>query len=295
MTRSRLGNAAVTGTVTPDAILRTHSRASGDTLRTVPVGAIGRSPWQPRHAILRDDDFVALVESIRSVGVLSPLLARELEGRLELLAGERRLEAAKAAGLSTVPVRVLTGLTDAAAQEVALVENLARKDLTAYEEALGILALFEVLERAGTASVRKVATLAGRSVSAVQRALTIARGCTPDVVEAAQGVLGAGGVPSWYTLPADALLTVAQGATVEARGRLLAMLSPDYTLGATGRVVRRKARPTPPFTLATAPDASRLSLTLRVPVAELDPADARAMLKQLTPYLEALRARARSV
>lgn len=291
-TRSRLGNAAVTGDVSTDAIRRAHARALGDTLRAVMTAELTRSPWQPRHAITRDEDFLALVESVRSVGILSPLLAREVEGRLELLAGERRLEAAKAAGLSTVPVRVLVGLSDVAAQEVALVENLARKDLTPYEEALGIFSLFEVLERSGAASVRKVATLAGRSVSAVQRALTIARGCTPEVVDAAQRILGAGGVPPWYTLPPHVLLGIAKGETVDERGRLLAMLSPDYTL--------REDRPTDrgpraPFSIAAAPDASRVSFTLRVPVAELSPADARTLLNTLTPTVDALRARASSV
>jgi len=292
-TRSRLDNAAVTGDVSTAAILRAHTRATADSLRAVPTAELKRSPWQPRHDIPRDEDFASLVESVRSVGILSPLLARELDGRLELLAGERRLEAAKEAGLATVPVRVLSGLTDAAAQEVALVENLARKDLTAYEEALGILALYTVLDRAGGASVRKVATHAGRSVSAVQRALTIARGCTAEVATAAGKILRGKGVPTWYTLPADALLTIAKGETVADRGRLLAMMSPDYA-PAKDRGAGHRAASRPPFSIS-APNAARVSFSLRVPVAELDPADARTLLDALTPTVDALRARARTV
>jgi ParB family transcriptional regulator, chromosome partitioning protein len=82
-----------------------------------------------------------LVASIRQHGILSPLIVRPFEeGRYELVAGERRYQAAQIVGLKEVPV-VIRELTDAQAYEVALLENLQREDLNPVEETEGILTL----------------------------------------------------------------------------------------------------------------------------------------------------------
>lgn len=102
-------------------------------LRHIPVGAIDRNPHQPRKAF----DAEALEElagSIREHGVLQPLLVREIEHRFQLVAGERRWLAAQKAGLTNVPCRVID-VVDKTACEVALEENLKRKDLTDLEKA----------------------------------------------------------------------------------------------------------------------------------------------------------------
>jgi ParB family chromosome partitioning protein len=98
------------------------------------VGAIDRNPHQPRKAF----DAEALEElagSIREHGVLQPLLVREIDHRFQLVAGERRWLAAQRAGLTNVPCRVID-VVDKTACEVALEENLKRKDLTDLEKAL---------------------------------------------------------------------------------------------------------------------------------------------------------------
>lgn len=107
----------------------------------VPVDRIERNPFQPRV------DFDAatmeeLSESIGQKGVLQPILVRRHGSGYQLIAGERRLQAAKKAGLTTIPVRILT-LEDREVAEAALEENLQRDDLNAIEKALAFQACLE--------------------------------------------------------------------------------------------------------------------------------------------------------
>lgn len=111
------------------------------TVRMIPVGDIRRSPWQPRQAF-EDASLNELTASIRTHGVLQPLLCRRTAEGIELVAGERRLRAAIAAGLDQVPV-VFREVTDAESAEIALIENLQREDLNPIEEAEGYRQLGE--------------------------------------------------------------------------------------------------------------------------------------------------------
>jgi len=103
-------------------------------LRQVPVTAIERNPFQPRTEF-EESALRELKDSIQQHGVLQPLLVRAApNGGWQLIAGERRWLAAKSAGLTTVPCRVLV-LEDQQVSEVALEENLKRKDLNVLEKA----------------------------------------------------------------------------------------------------------------------------------------------------------------
>jgi ParB family chromosome partitioning protein len=114
-----------------------RAQGVGREVVTVPLEALVPSP-QPRR---RFENIEALAESIREKGVLQPLLVRPLgDGRYAIVAGERRYRAAKMAGLTEVPVRVLD-LSEKEARLLALVENLQREDLNPYEETLGVLEL----------------------------------------------------------------------------------------------------------------------------------------------------------
>jgi ParB family transcriptional regulator, chromosome partitioning protein len=106
----------------------------------VPVNAIAPNPKQPRTHF--DDEALAgLAASIREVGILQPLVVRRtVEGRYELIAGERRLRAARAAGLPVVPV-VLRDSGDDALLRDALIENIHREDLNPIEQAEAFKAL----------------------------------------------------------------------------------------------------------------------------------------------------------
>jgi ParB/RepB/Spo0J family partition protein len=294
MTTARLNNAALTGGTAPAAVLAAHARATGEALQAVPVVALTRSPWQPRTAVdVGSPDFAALVDSIRERGVLEPLLARALPGgALELLAGERRLEAARAAGLAKVPVRVLAGLDDLAAREVALVENLARSDLSPWDEAQALGALAAALEAAGrVASRRALASLAGRSSTAVHRALTIAERCTDDVRAAAAALL-ATDVPSWNSFPGATLEGIAKGETVAVRARLLAIAARSYAPTARPSPGARKARTTPQAVTWATDAKGRGRLDIRKRIDDLTPAEARRAVAVLEPVLARLTARA---
>jgi ParB family transcriptional regulator, chromosome partitioning protein len=105
-------------------------------LRVVPISHIRPSAFQPRTHF-NEESMASLAASIREVGLLQPVLVRDLPddpGSYELIAGERRWRAARRAGLQTIPVLVQTA-DDRSSLEQALVENLHRDDLNALEEA----------------------------------------------------------------------------------------------------------------------------------------------------------------
>lgn len=103
------------------------------------IGAISPNPFQPRQDIA-GAEFDELVASIRRHGVLQPIVARPANGGYQIVAGERRLRAAQAAGLTTIPA-VVREISDREALEVALVENLRREDLNPMERARAYLRL----------------------------------------------------------------------------------------------------------------------------------------------------------
>jgi ParB family transcriptional regulator, chromosome partitioning protein len=106
-------------------------------LRVVPISHIKPNAFQPRSHF-DEESMSSLAASIREVGLLQPVLVREVEGEdesYELIAGERRWRAARRAGLQTIPVLVQPDTGDVTSLEQALVENLHREDLNALEEA----------------------------------------------------------------------------------------------------------------------------------------------------------------
>jgi ParB family chromosome partitioning protein len=113
-------------------------------LLEVPVNAVAPNPKQPRTRF--DDETIgSLAASIREVGILQPVIVRRAgDGRYELIAGERRLRAAKVAGLATIPV-VLRDSEDADVLREALIENIHREDLNPIEQAEAFRQLLEEL------------------------------------------------------------------------------------------------------------------------------------------------------
>jgi len=126
------------------------------------------NPLQPRVEM---GDLQELVASIKEKGVLEPLLVRpsQVGGRYMIISGERRYRAAVEAGLLEVPC-IEMDVDDREVAEIALIENLQRKDLTPYEESEGLLAL---VERFGYTH-EEVAQKVGKSRSSITEALTIA-------------------------------------------------------------------------------------------------------------------------
>ena len=101
----------------------------------LPLGEIDHNPYQPRKRF-DDDELANLTASVKEHGVLQPIVVRPVEGKYQLIAGERRLKAAHAAGLAEVPVHVVE-FNDQQVFEAALVENIQRTDLNPIEKAQG--------------------------------------------------------------------------------------------------------------------------------------------------------------
>jgi ParB family chromosome partitioning protein len=144
----------------------------GSALREVPIASIRPNTYQPR-SIFDEEALGSLTASIAEVGVLQPVLVRQLDDATdghdyELIAGERRLRAAKRAGLQTIPALVRTA-DDVAALEQALVENLHREDLNALEEAAAYQQLIEDF----SLTHEQVATRVGKSRAAISNTLRL--------------------------------------------------------------------------------------------------------------------------
>jgi ParB family transcriptional regulator, chromosome partitioning protein len=126
-------------------VARSTAATNASRLRDVPLDHIRPNPNQPRRRF-DEDSLLALADSIRERGVLQPIILRprEPDGH-ELIAGERRWRAARIAGLASIPALVDNAVDDAVALEVALIENIARADLTVIEEARTIGSLLDDL------------------------------------------------------------------------------------------------------------------------------------------------------
>lgn len=139
------------------------------TLSTLKIGDIEPNKSQPRKDF-NNEALQALADSIIEHGIIQPLTVRPMaDGRsYQIVAGERRWRAAKIAGLTEVPVRIME-LSDAETAEIALIENLQREDLNPIEEAMG----YQQLMDAYSMRQEDVAKRVGKSRSSVANALRI--------------------------------------------------------------------------------------------------------------------------
>lgn len=144
------------------------SRSGAPIGRMITIDRLEPNPNQPRMEI---GDLTDLVASIREKGVLEPLLVRpsEVGGRFMIISGERRYRAAREVGLREVPC-IEMDVDDRAVAEIALIENLQRKDLTPFEEADGLQVLVERFGYTHEEVARKI----GKSRSSVTESLAIA-------------------------------------------------------------------------------------------------------------------------
>ena len=208
-------------------------------LREVPITSIRANPLQPRTHF-DEETMSALAASIRELGVLQPVLVREIDDPIEsyeLIAGERRWRAARRAGLQTVPVIVQSRTADVHSLEQALVENLHREDLNPLEEA----AAFQQLIDEFGMTHEDVATRVGRSRVTVTNTLRLLQ--LPAGVQRAlaEGSISAGHARALLSTPdrvlQEALVTriVAEGLTVRAVEEAVRPVEePSTTNGDTG-------------------------------------------------------------
>ncbi len=184
------------GSLIPGADLATEGTSS-----LAPLSAIAVNPYQPRKSF-QPEALDELTDSIRRYGVLQPLSVRTRDGGYELIAGERRLQAARRAGLTEVPV-FIRECSDEEMLALALVENLQREDLNAMEAARSYQ---QLLDDFGLTQ-SEVAERVGKSRSAVANTMRL------------------------LMLPSDMQHAIAEGTLSEGHGRaLLSVANPAYRL-----------------------------------------------------------------
>jgi ParB family chromosome partitioning protein len=126
--------------VTAAAVTGEH--ASQEEVQQIPIDRIASSPYQPR-TIFDDERIDELAQTIRTHGMIQPIVVRKVGDTFELIAGERRWRACRKLGMETIPA-IIRELNDTQAASVALIENLQREGLTAIEEAAAYQQLLEL-------------------------------------------------------------------------------------------------------------------------------------------------------
>jgi ParB family chromosome partitioning protein len=182
-----------------EALLGENNAADVSSVSEIPLSALRPNPQQPRHEF-DDKSLQELADSIREKGVLQPILAEAGDdGAYIIIAGERRVRAAKLAGLTRIPV-VVRQFTLEEKLEIALIENVQRADLTPIEEALAYKRLMEM----ASLSQEQVALKVGKDRSTVANMLRLLK------------------------LPEDAQRELSGGAISQGHARaLLALVSPS--------------------------------------------------------------------
>jgi len=221
------------------------------TLREVPIGNIRPNTRQPR-TYFEEEAMSALAASIRELGVLQPVLVKELPGETdayELIAGERRWRAARRAGLQTIPVLAQSKTGDAQSLEQALVENLHREDLNPLEEA----AAFQQLIDDFAFTHEQVSKRVGKSRAAVTNTLRLLQLPAGAQRALADSTISAGHARALLGTPDRSLQEklvariIAEGLTVRAVEDEIRQtqeaLSPAPTAGSTNGKTRKGGAP----------------------------------------------------
>ena len=179
-----------------------------DQVRDVALDQLVPNPFQPRR-VMAEAELRELADSIKATGILQPIVAREVDGKLQIVAGERRWRAAGLAKQETVPVLVRE-LSDQESAVFALVENVQREDLNAIEKAKALKGLMKQQPKATQDAIAQQVGLNRSTVANLLRLLEL-----PEEVQAhvSRGTLSMGHVRSLLSLPdAETMIAVANGA-----------------------------------------------------------------------------------
>ncbi|RLA11865.1 MAG: chromosome partitioning protein ParB [Gammaproteobacteria bacterium] len=167
MKKKRLGRGlgSLIGNIDEVTHVSEHDRASG--LREIDIDRIQRGKYQPRQHF-DQQSLQELADSIRSQGIVQPIVVRPEGDHFELVAGERRWRAAQIAGLQKIPA-VVRDLDSKSAAAIALIENIQREDLNPLEEAQGLMRLIDDFDL----THQQVADSVGRSRASVSNLLRL--------------------------------------------------------------------------------------------------------------------------
>ncbi len=210
-----------------DALLGEGDTNDGERLLTLPVESLVPGKYQPRTR-MDQSALVELADSIRSQGLMQPILARAIPGgRFEIIAGERRWRASQLAGLREVAVLVRV-VEDEAALKMALIENIQRENLNPLEEAQGIHRLIQEF----TMTHQTAAEAVGRSRVAVSNLLRLL-----NLAKPVQSLLMNGDLDMGH---ARALLALSHAKQVDAAHEVVRL---GYSVREAERLVARLLRP----------------------------------------------------
>ncbi|TAK75910.1 MAG: ParB/RepB/Spo0J family partition protein [Gammaproteobacteria bacterium] len=230
---------------THHAVEEVASDSSQEQFTKLPVGRIQRGKYQPRREI-KPEALEELANSIRSQGIIQPLIVRPIGDQYEIIAGERRFQAAKRVGLTEVPV-VIRPIPDEAAIAIALIENIQRENLNPIEESIALQRLIDEFSM----THQQVADAVGKSRTSVTNLLRLL--ALPEEVKTLleQGQLEMGHARTLITLPEAAQLETAQ--IIVARG---------LSVRETENLVRRLQSPEVKNEKIVDPDIQHLQETL---------------------------------
>jgi ParB family chromosome partitioning protein len=194
-----------------DALLGSADKKNQQTIKEVDLKDINPGRFQPRTNF-DSEKLSELTNSIKNHGVISPILVREVGlNKYEVIAGERRLRASKAANLKTIPC-IIDQKKDQDALESALIENLQREDLNAVEEARG----YDRLKREFGLTQDEVASATGKARSTIANSLRL------------------------LTLPTKVLDMLSSGQIEKGHAKLLASLDEQEAIKAAENIVKNK-------------------------------------------------------
>ena len=194
-----------------DALLGSTDKKNQQTIKEVDLKDINPGRFQPRTNF-DSEKLSELTNSIKNHGVISPILVREVGlNKYEVIAGERRLRASKAANLKTIPC-IIDQKKDQDALESALIENLQREDLNAVEEARG----YDRLKREFGLTQDEVASATGKARSTIANSLRL------------------------LTLPTKVLDMLSSGQIEKGHAKLLASLGEQEAIKAAENIIKNK-------------------------------------------------------
>lgn len=206
---------------------------------TLPISEIKPNKGQPRKTF-RPEELAELADSIKQNGILQPLLVRKKGSGYEIVAGERRYQAAKAAGLTEIPV-VIRDISDDDVFKLALIENLQRSDLSPLEEAQG----YRQLIKEKGLTQEELAKILSKSRSAITNTLRLLDlpKEVQDLVE--EGKLTAGHARAILAVPSEeGRIQLAQKVVAERLSvRQTESLAPLFSVSKTDEPVRRAPIP----------------------------------------------------
>ena len=221
-------------------VAHSQSTQSQEGLKEVPLSQVKPNPSQPRK-VIDEDSLTAFAESIKQQGVIHPITVRRInDGTYQIIMGERRWQAARMAGLSTVPI-IERQATDSEAMVLALVENLQREDLNPHDAAV---ALRSLQEEHGF-SQQEVASAVGKSRATISNSVRLLNlhKSVQDLLRS--GELEEGSARALLALPEQSQPSVAQK-----------VVKSGLSVRETENLVRRHNKSKP--TKRTNPDTLRL-------------------------------------